>query len=112
MTSRSIRHVACPGPAHNVQQSIAACIHSLQNCTTQDIELVIVVVAENCTDRTVAEALDAAAVVLEYNDGANRGMGYALHFAFTQRWNSDFGAFLVLIGDLTIPPSGVFLRFL
>jgi len=69
-------------PAHNEAALIAATVESLRRAGTLLSEQpIIVVVADNCTDRTAEIARAAGAVVLERNDLEHRGKGYALEHA-------------------------------
>lgn len=65
-------------PAHNESIGIAATIHSvLPQLTARDR---LVVVADNCSDDTVAVAAATGAQVVERHDTSLRGKGYALDF--------------------------------
>jgi cellulose synthase/poly-beta-1,6-N-acetylglucosamine synthase-like glycosyltransferase len=65
-------------PAHNEEIGIAATVAALR------LQLLgadrLVVIADNCTDGTVAAAREAGAEVVERNDPERRGKGYALDF--------------------------------
>lgn len=63
-------------PAHNEAEVIAETLATLTpQLAPQDR---LIVVADNCTDETAALARAAGATVLERNDNARRGKGYAL----------------------------------
>lgn len=63
-------------PAHNEAEVIADTLAALTpQLAPQDC---ILVVADNCTDETAELARQAGATVLERNDDARRGKGYAL----------------------------------
>jgi Glycosyltransferase like family 2 len=64
-------------PAHNEEELVAACVRSLQSDGYEPSPLVVVV-ADNCTDRTAARARDALATVVERWDDALRGKSFAL----------------------------------
>ncbi|MCK9521218.1 MAG: glycosyltransferase family 2 protein [Dehalococcoidia bacterium] len=67
-------------PAHNEEALIARCLASLRNVPfVPGPELVVV--ADNCTDRTAALARCDGATVLERNSDSERGKVYALRFA-------------------------------
>lgn len=70
-------------PAHNEEALIEACLRSLQAADTGAAREVIVV-ADNCTDRTAAVASLAGATVLARNDPAHRGKSFALDCALQQ----------------------------
>jgi cellulose synthase/poly-beta-1,6-N-acetylglucosamine synthase-like glycosyltransferase len=66
----------------------------------------IVVIADNCTDRTSEEALRAGATVLARTDAENRGKGFALRFAFERLLEEGFAdAFVVVDADSTASPN-------
>ncbi|MEQ1929486.1 MAG: glycosyltransferase family 2 protein [Parvularculaceae bacterium] len=66
-------------PAHDEEASIALAIGDLKpQLRAQDR---LIVVADNCADRTAAVARSAGATVIERDDGAQRGKGFALQFA-------------------------------
>jgi cellulose synthase/poly-beta-1,6-N-acetylglucosamine synthase-like glycosyltransferase len=66
-------------PAHDEELVIAATVRSLLPQLAPADRLLVV--ADNCTDRTAARARDAGAIVVERNDAARRGKGYALAHA-------------------------------
>jgi len=76
-------------PAHNETAGIANTISSLRKLEWATDRFRVVVVADNCTDDTALIASEAGAVVLERNDEANRGKGYALAHAF--HWSRTQG---------------------
>lgn len=70
--------VAVLVPAHNEAQGIAATIASIREQLRDGDR--ILVVADNCSDDTVAVALAAGAPVLERSNLEQRGKGYALDY--------------------------------
>ncbi|HVW85534.1 MAG TPA: glycosyltransferase family 2 protein [Bryobacteraceae bacterium] len=86
-------------PAHNEESSIARCVRSLRDADLNGVELTIVVIADNCTDRTAAEAMLAGARVLERTDAQRRGKGYALDYAFKILLPEWHDAFAVVDAD-------------
>jgi cellulose synthase/poly-beta-1,6-N-acetylglucosamine synthase-like glycosyltransferase len=75
-------------PAYNEAQAIAATVANLRRIDWPRDQYRILVVADNCTDATAAMAAAGGATVLERQDPARRGKGYALRFAF-QRSHAD-----------------------
>jgi cellulose synthase/poly-beta-1,6-N-acetylglucosamine synthase-like glycosyltransferase len=77
-------------PAHNEAAVIERTIASLRKVDWPPDGFRILVIADNCTDQTAALARSAGATVLERQDAALRGKGYALNFAFRssreQQW--------------------------
>lgn len=68
-------------PAHNEADLIGRCLHSLgTQCYSRD-RYDVVVVADNCTDRTAVIAAAAGAQVLVRDQPASRGKGQALRWA-------------------------------
>lgn len=69
-------------PAHNEELMIRECIESLLRASRRVVVApIVVVIADNCTDRTASIARAAGASVLERSDAAQRGKGYALEYA-------------------------------
>ena len=66
-------------PAHNEAASIAATLANVRSQLRPEDR--VIAVADNCTDDTAARARAAGAEVVERNDPARRGKGYALQFA-------------------------------
>ena len=66
-------------PAHNEEDVISA---TLQSLAAVQPPLPVVVIADNCTDRTAQLARDAGAFVIERQNKDERGKGFALAFAF------------------------------
>ncbi|MEO1014480.1 MAG: glycosyltransferase family 2 protein [Pseudomonadota bacterium] len=66
-------------PAHDEAGSIAETVSNISGQLGTDDR--ILVVADNCADGTAEAAREAGAEVIERNDPARRGKGYALQFA-------------------------------
>jgi 1,2-diacylglycerol 3-beta-glucosyltransferase len=97
MRSRG-RPTAAPGeaitlavviPAHDEETQIAAAVDSVRASRYAEGKLRVVVVADNCTDRTAAAAAAAGAEVWERADPDRRGKGYALAWAFERLLQDD-----------------------
>jgi cellulose synthase/poly-beta-1,6-N-acetylglucosamine synthase-like glycosyltransferase len=71
-------------PAHDEQTQIARTVKSIEACTYPPERRRIVVVADNCTDRTPDAARAAGAEVWQPRDPSRRGKGYALEWAFSR----------------------------
>ncbi len=76
-------------PAHDEAAGIGKTISSLKRLNWPSAQYRILVVADNCTDATASISLDAGATVLERQDLARRGKGYALAHAFA--WSRSAG---------------------
>jgi cellulose synthase/poly-beta-1,6-N-acetylglucosamine synthase-like glycosyltransferase len=89
-------------PAHNEEMTIHDCVQSLQRASRGDFIIQIVVVADNCEDRTGEVAAKAGARVLVRQDPHLRGKGYALGFAFKTLLSEGFDAFLIVDADTEV----------
>jgi cellulose synthase/poly-beta-1,6-N-acetylglucosamine synthase-like glycosyltransferase len=69
-------------PAHNEELNIARTVLSLFSADRAGAGTSVVVIADNCTDRTAEAAALAGARVLTRHDERLRGKGYALDYAF------------------------------
>ncbi len=70
-------------PAHDEEMVLAATLSSLQVQEYPRDAFEVIVVADNCTDRTADIARERGATVLERVDALERGKGYALNHAVT-----------------------------
>lgn len=75
--------------ARNESAVIGELVHSIKKQNYPESLLDIFVVADNCTDRTVAVAERAGAIVFERFNRKKIGKGYALDFAF-QRIEEEY----------------------
>ncbi len=69
-------------PAHDEEAGIARTVSSLLALDWPSDRFRVLVVADNCTDRTAERAEASGALVLVRRDARRRGKGYALGFAF------------------------------
>jgi len=97
-------------PAHNEEMVIEAALASLakQDYPRECFE--VIVIADNCTDRTPELAREKGATVLERSNPHEAGKGYALDWAFTRILAADqpADAFIILDADTWAAPD--FLR--
>ena len=96
--------VAIVVPAHDEELSIASCVGSLLAAERGGMQVAVYVIADNCKDNTAALAEAAGATVLRRTNDAERGKGYALHFAFTQL-ELLANCFLVVDADTSVAPN-------
>jgi 1,2-diacylglycerol 3-beta-glucosyltransferase len=90
-------------PAHNEELGIAATVDSLFAQDYDRSNVVVLVVADNCSDSTAAVARRAGATVTERNDSTRRGKGYALEHAFALVLRDDWSdAVVVIDADTTV----------
>jgi len=86
-------------PAHNESSGIARTVQSLCEIARRDGAATVVVIADNCTDDTTGNARAMGARVLERQDDARRGKGYALDFAFRTLASEGFYGYVVIDAD-------------
>jgi 1,2-diacylglycerol 3-beta-glucosyltransferase len=88
-------------PAHNEEQGIADTVRSLRGIAYPAHAFSVLVIADNCTDATAERARASGAEVLERQDAALRGKGYALLHAF-ERLPEDLDAVVVIDADTLV----------
>jgi Glycosyltransferase like family 2 len=71
-------HTAVLIPAHNEEREIATTVQSLLGDLQPSDRLIVI--ADNCSDRTAEAARQAGAFVLERTDAVLKGKGYALDY--------------------------------
>ena len=92
-------------PAHNEELLVVRTAQSLlasANGTAQ-----IFIIAHNCSDATAARAAQTGATVLEYNDPAARGKGFALRWGFAQALAAGADAVMVVDADSIVSPNTI-----
>jgi cellulose synthase/poly-beta-1,6-N-acetylglucosamine synthase-like glycosyltransferase len=93
-------------PAHDEARGIAGTIESLTALDYPRELYDLVVVADNCTDDTAERARAAGARVLERDEPARRGKGYALAHAFERILaEGRAGAVVVVDADTVVSPN-------
>jgi hypothetical protein len=78
---RSGGRLAVLVPAHDEEVLIGRCVVSLRGQTYPASLYRVIVIADNCTDRTAELALSGGAEVMERTDDVRLGKGYALRWA-------------------------------
>ncbi|HUB04371.1 MAG TPA: glycosyltransferase family 2 protein [Solirubrobacteraceae bacterium] len=71
-------------PAHDEETQVAATVRSIKDTDYDTARRRVIVIADNCTDRTAAVAQAAGAEVWERSDPLRRGKGHALAWAFAR----------------------------
>ncbi len=71
-------------PAHNEEKVIKATLRSAKQVSYPTDLFDVIVIADNCTDRTAKIALSAGAIVFERFDSTRRGKGFALNWIIPQ----------------------------
>lgn len=89
-------------PAHNEEAHLARTLEACRRLDYPAAGLAVVVIADNCTDRTSAIALEHGVRVVERNEPMLRGKGHALEFALRQIGLDDHDAVLILDADCRI----------
>lgn len=96
------RRLAVVVPAHDEEGTVARCVRSIREARSPPCALDVVVVADNCRDRTADRAREAGARVLERRDTARRGKGFALDFAFRQLLAEGVDYLAIVDADTTV----------
>jgi len=89
-------------PAHNEEMLLGEMLRGLRRHSYPESHYEIVVIADNCDDRTAFIAGAARASVLVRNDPDSRGKGQALNWAMTgplRAWERPYDAVVVLDAD-------------
>ena len=98
-------------PAHDEEAGIARTVASLL-ATDYPAELRrVVVVADNCRDRTADRAREAGATVLVRNDESLRGKGYALNHAFAALEAEGWAQAVVVVDADTVVSQNLLRAF-
>lgn len=97
-------------PAHDEESGIRSTVESCAAVDYDPDRFAIVVVADNCTDATAAEARAAGARVVERFDAERRSKGYALEYVFeaVPDGRPDSGAYdavVVIDADTVVSPG-------
>ncbi|MEI7435254.1 MAG: glycosyltransferase family 2 protein [bacterium] len=92
-------------PAHNEELLLGTVVQQLDKLSYPRSHFEIVVIADNCDDRTAAVARAADAEVLERHDLSQRGKGHALDWALRgalAQWARPYDAVVVLDADSVV----------
>ncbi|MBC8412720.1 MAG: glycosyltransferase [Nitrospira sp.] len=82
-------------PAHNEELQIEKTLQQVYKSGYPEDRYSVMVIADNCDDRTAEFARAAGATVFERNDTANRGKGQALDW-FLRQYTEAYGAFQIV----------------
>ena len=90
-------------PAHNEQHTIDSAVRSLLRCRYPQANRRVIVIADNCDDRTQHQARAAGAETWERFDPSRRGKGFALAWALERLHADDaeFDAVVAVDADCT-----------
>lgn len=92
-------------PAHNEAAGIGGCVLNVLAAQRQNLDLTVVVIADNCSDTTAEIAHKAGACVIVRTNDQLRGKGYALDEVFRSLLPEGFDAFAVIDADTEIDPE-------
>ena len=94
-------------PAHDEEAGIAATLAALTGAAYRREQRRIIVIADNCSDRTAELAAAAGAEVWERSDPERRGKGFALIWALERLLALDdhFDAVVFVDADCTVSPN-------
>ncbi|WP_104493240.1 glycosyltransferase family 2 protein [Paracoccus denitrificans] len=98
-------NVAILVPAHEEECGIAETVAALRGQLRPGDRLLVV--ADNCTDRTAAMARAFGAEVVERHDPVRRGKGYALDFGVRHLEHAPLPVVIVVDADCTLTPGSV-----
>lgn len=98
------RRFAVVIPAHNEEFTIAPTIKSLLELQYAPQNFDVVVVADNCTDRTADVARESGTIVYERTSTDLRGKGYALRWCFDRLLSPphEYDALVVVDADSVV----------
>ena len=92
-------------PAHNEAGGIGPTLATITPQLRPGDRLVVV--ADNCTDTTAAEAREAGATVIERQDSTQRGKGYALDFGLRHLATNAPNVVVFVDADCTLHPGSL-----
>ena len=98
-------------PAHNEEAGISRTIESLRVLNYPRELFRVLVVADNCCDRTAERAKAAGARVLVRHEPERRGKGYALAHAFDHSLAEEFADAVVVVDADTVVSSNLLSAF-
>jgi cellulose synthase/poly-beta-1,6-N-acetylglucosamine synthase-like glycosyltransferase len=116
-TSESERFFVVLIPAHNEELLIGKVVDSLAHLDYPETSYQVIVIADNCTDRTAALAREHGAIALERFNTELIGKGYALEWGLERLFRAreerndalyraaDFDAVLILDADTLVSPN-------
>jgi len=92
-------------PAHDEEELIGDCVRSLRTLDYPADRSAVVVIADNCSDRTVERAAANGAMCLERRDTARPGKPRAIAWALTQVQLNRHDAVIIIDADTTVDPG-------
>lgn len=95
-------HLLVLVPAHDEELLVGAAVRSMMAMSRGHCDFDVVVIADNCTDRTAAIAAGAGARVLERFDAERRGKPWALEWAMARLPVSEYDAVVINDADTIV----------
>ncbi len=92
-------------PAHDEEALVARAVRSLLDQDYPEAQRTVVVVADNCADRTAAVARRAGATVLERRSRDRRGKHHAIGWALERLPLEDHAAVVIVDADTIVEPD-------
>jgi len=92
-------------PAHDEELLLPACLASLARLRYPPSLITVVVIADNCTDRTAELAQAAGVQCLIRTAPADRGKPQAIAWALAQLPMTDYDAFVIVDADTELDPD-------
>ncbi|MEZ4288417.1 MAG: glycosyltransferase family 2 protein [Polyangiales bacterium] len=92
-------------PAHNEERGISKTIASIRKSIQPGQS--ILVVADNCTDKTALKARENGAEVIERTNASERGKGYALSFGFAHLQSDPPQVVIVVDADCELNDNAI-----
>ncbi|TDT72447.1 cellulose synthase/poly-beta-1,6-N-acetylglucosamine synthase-like glycosyltransferase [Hypnocyclicus thermotrophus] len=89
-------------PAHNEEKLIKRCIKSIKKSSDLGYSYDIIVIADNCTDKTIEISKSENVKVLERNNKEKRGKGFALKYAMEKLKNENYYGYIIIDADSII----------
>jgi 1,2-diacylglycerol 3-beta-glucosyltransferase len=106
-SAKKIRRFAILVPAHEEEEVIEQTLQSMKGIDYPRESFDVVVIADNCTDKTAELSRSTGATVLERHDPVNRSKGYALRWCLDRltKGESAYEAFVVIDADSVVSPN-------
>jgi len=98
-------------PAHDEEAGVARTVRNLLALDWPADRFRVIVVADNCSDRTGERAVAEGATVLVRRDDERRGKGYALQFAFARVLADGFADAAVVVDADTLASRNMLAAF-
>lgn len=98
-------------PAHDEEEGIAATLASVLALDYPRNKYRVLVVADNCSDRTAELACKGGAIVITRQGEAHRGKGYALAAAYDRSFKDGFAHAVAVIDADTIVSANLLSAF-